>query len=155
MLRRVSTVSSEDLAKLVEKKLEKKGVLRYGITRAELARHRTKDDAWIAVHGKVYDITKHIEELEGSAMGKTSTLLAIFRVLGTDCTEEMVAVHSETAMKQLQGFMIGVLDDDGEEEDGEGYEVGLGSGPVTAVTPTPAAGVSTGGCPWSGHAAPA
>lgn len=109
-------VSYEDLAGLVEKKLEKKGTLRRGISHAELARHRTKEDGWIAVHGRVYDITRHIVELEDSAMGKTSTLLAIYRVLGTDCTEEMVAVHSESAMKQLQGFMVGVLEEEGKGE---------------------------------------
>ena len=131
------SVSSDDLSNLMAKKLEKKGTLRH-ITAEELALHNTKTDGWIAYQGKVYDITKHIEELEQSAMGKTSTLLvgqprslhqqtfttpcthhtndllptlpkAIFRVLGTDCTEEMIAVHSETALKQLQGYMIGVL----------------------------------------------
>lgn len=103
------SLSSKDLCKLVERKLEKKGTLRC-INEEELARHNQKTDGWIACDGKVYDITKHITELEGSQMGKTSTLLAIFRVLGTDCTEEMLAIHSETAMKMLQGYMIGVLD---------------------------------------------
>lgn len=102
------SVSSHDLSNLMVKKLEKKGTLRH-INGEELALHNTKTDGWIAYQSKVYDITKHIEELEQSAMGKTSTLLAIFRVLGTDCTEEMIAVHSETALKQLQGYMIGVL----------------------------------------------
>ena len=68
------TVSSDDLLNLMAKKLEKKGTLRR-ITSEVLAQHNTKTDGWIAYHGKVYDITKHIEELEQSAMGKTSTLL--------------------------------------------------------------------------------
>ena len=68
------TVSSDDLSNLMAKKLEKKGILRH-VTAEELALHNSKTDGWIAHQGKVYDITKHIEELEQSAMGKTSTLL--------------------------------------------------------------------------------
>ena len=103
------SLSSDDLCKLVERKLEKKGTLRR-VQPEELSRHNKSTDGWIACGGKVYDITNHIAELEASQMGKTSTLLAIFRVLGTDCTEEMIEIHSDSAMKMLQGYMIGVLD---------------------------------------------
>jgi cytochrome b involved in lipid metabolism len=103
------SLSSDDLCKLVERKLEKKGALRR-VTKEELGLHNHDTDGWIACGGKVYDITKHIADLQAAAMGKTSTLLAISRVLGTDCTEEMITVHSDSAMKMLQGYMIGVLD---------------------------------------------
>ena len=41
--------------------------------------------------------------------GQVSTALAITRNLGTDATEEYVAIHSRTAWKQLHDFQIGVL----------------------------------------------
>ena len=39
-----------------------------------------------------------------------STLFAIMRALGTECTEEFAKIHSKTAWRQLDDFQIGVLD---------------------------------------------
>lgn len=33
------------------------------VTEEELARHKTREDIWIAIHGNVYDVTDFIEEV--------------------------------------------------------------------------------------------
>jgi cytochrome b involved in lipid metabolism len=109
------------LAAAVEARLSAAGRLRC-VTRAELARHAAPDDAWIAVGGRVYDITRHVEEKSRSG-GATSTLLAILRTAGTDCTAEFGEIHSARAVAQLQPYMVGVLVEGGEEEGGTVTEV--------------------------------
>ncbi|EIE24572.1 cytochrome b5 [Coccomyxa subellipsoidea C-169] len=86
-------------------------------TLEEVSKHNKKEDAWIVVNGKVYDITAHIMNHPGweCACG-ISTVLAIMRVLGTDCSEEFDEVHTAGGgKKQLPGFCIGSLkkDDNG------------------------------------------
>lgn len=59
---------------------------------------------------QVYDITQHVLSHPGWTSGcGTSQLLAILRTLGTDCSEEVHAVHSTRALLQLQPFLIGVV----------------------------------------------
>ena len=41
---------------------------------------------------------------------KQTTLVAILGAAGSDCTDDMLEVHSEAALRQLAGFQIGVLD---------------------------------------------
>ena len=41
---------------------------------------------------------------------KQTTLVAILGAAGADCTDDMLEVHSEAALRQLAGFQIGVLD---------------------------------------------
>ena len=41
---------------------------------------------------------------------KQTTLVAILGAAGSDCTDDMLEVHSEVALRQLAGFQIGVLD---------------------------------------------
>ena len=55
-------------------------------TREEVQKHTKREDAWIILHGKVYNITPHILNHPGWTCGcGTSTVLAIMRTLGTDC----------------------------------------------------------------------
>lgn len=71
-------------------------------------------------HTQVYDITHHVLTHPGWTSGcGTSQLLAILRTLGTDCTEEVIMVHSQRALARFAPFMIGVLVD---EEEGESSE---------------------------------
>lgn len=77
---------------------------------------------------QVYDITPHVLQHPGWTSGcGTSQLLAILRTLGTDCSEEVRAVHSTRALLQLQPFLIGVL----VEEDGSQEACGSSSGSDT------------------------
>lgn len=68
---------------------------------------------------QVYDITRHVLEHPGWSSGcGTSQLLAILRTLGTDCTEEVLMVHSQRALAQFAPFMIGVLAEGDEQASG-------------------------------------
>ena len=86
----------------------------YSLT--EVATHKTSDDGWIVIHGSVYNITNFIKHHPGwNRGGQTSTVLAIMRTLGTDCSEEFDSIHSAHAQRQLQLYRIGSLaeaDDD-------------------------------------------
>ena len=70
------------------------------------------------MHGSVYDVTNFIKHHPGwNRGGQTSTVLAIMRTLGTDCSEEFDSIHSAHAQRQLKLYRIGALakddDDDG------------------------------------------
>jgi len=74
-------------------------------TLEEVSRHCTEDDGWFVFSGSVFDVTVHLKEIKTV---KTSTYLAILRVLGRDCTQEMLEIaHSERAMAQMHAFKIG------------------------------------------------
>lgn len=77
---------------------------------SEVAQHNHKDSAWLVVSGRVYDITQHVLSHPGWTSGcGTSQLLAILRTLGTDCTDEVLMVHSARALAQLAPYLIGLL----------------------------------------------
>ena len=59
----------------------------------ELARHASRDDCWVAIHGKVYDFTSFLEEHPGGAQ-------SILDVAGKDGTELFDEIHT-----------VGFLDD--------------------------------------------
>ena len=80
-------------------------------TLAEVAAHAKKDDCWIVVNDKVYDMTKHVETHEGwVGSGKVSTLVAVLCAMGLDCTDDVIEVHDGHAMRQIDHYQIGVLD---------------------------------------------
>ncbi|CAK9095082.1 Nitrate reductase [NADH] (NR) [Durusdinium trenchii] len=80
-------------------------------TMAEVAGHNQKDDGWIVVGGCVYNITEFVKTHPGwSIAGQTSTILAICRCLGTDCSEEWEQIHSRKAKAQLTEYFIGRLE---------------------------------------------
>jgi|UniRef100_A0A7S4GLM8 cytochrome b involved in lipid metabolism len=83
-------------------------------TLEELATHKTVEDGWICVNNKVYDITNFVKHHPGNDLGgKVSTLLAIKRTLGTDCSEEFMEIHQGTvanAWVMLKDYYIGDLD---------------------------------------------
>lgn len=54
---------------------------------SELARHRSRADAWIAVRGRVYDVTRFLTRHPGGVS-------AIEPLLGTDATVHFNGAHS-------------------------------------------------------------
>ncbi|KAJ1632083.1 cytochrome b5-like heme/steroid binding domain-containing protein [Pavlovales sp. CCMP2436] len=80
----------------------------------ELSRHTTRDDAWIAVDGVVYNITPHIDNHPGWKEGSVTTVIAIMAYLGRDATLawHAVGVHSSRKVQvELSHYRIGILAD--------------------------------------------
>lgn len=74
----------------------------------EVSRHNRRDDGWIVVDGKVYNITNFINNHPGwTNGGQTSTVLAICRNLGKDATVEFRAIHSAAAQSLLPQYLVG------------------------------------------------
>ncbi|KAK1643980.1 hypothetical protein QYE76_061785 [Lolium multiflorum] len=70
----------------------------------EAALHNTPDDCWIVVDGKIYDVTKYLEDHPGGAD-------VLLEVTGKDGTEEFDdAGHSKDAKELMKDYFIGELD---------------------------------------------
>jgi cytochrome b involved in lipid metabolism len=75
------------------------------ITKEELAKHKTADDCWVAVHSKVYNVSSYLASHPGG-------FEMLFDVGGTDCTDDFEAFgHSESAATMLKPMYIGDLVD--------------------------------------------
>lgn len=55
-------------------------------TQAEVAQHSSRDDCWVIISGKVYDVTSYIPRHPGGAM--------IYVKAGGDCTHLFEAYHT-------------------------------------------------------------
>ncbi|EXJ75290.1 cytochrome-b5 reductase [Cladophialophora psammophila CBS 110553] len=67
----------------------------------DVAKHNTKDDVWITIHGKVYDITNYLVEHPGG-------IQSLIEVAGQDATEAYEDVgHSEDAKEIMAPFLRG------------------------------------------------
>lgn len=77
----------------------------------EVRRHDRVDDGWVAVRGRVYDVTEHLVTHPGWEGAGVTTVLSIAAHLGTDCTEEFEELHRPwpSAWRQLAAFDIGAL----------------------------------------------
>ncbi|MES1914864.1 MAG: hypothetical protein MHM6MM_006892 [Cercozoa sp. M6MM] len=73
-------------------------------TAKEVAKHTTESDCWVIMHGKVYDVTKFLDDHPGGAD-------VIMDYAGEDCTEAFEEIfHSDKAKKQADDeFLIGTL----------------------------------------------
>ena len=72
------------------------------IIREEVAQHNNKDDCWIIISGKVYDITEWAPHHPGGA--------GIARMYaGKDATAEFGDYHSARAVAHMAHFCIGYL----------------------------------------------
>lgn len=79
----------------------------------DVAQHKYCDDGWIAVDGKVYDITEHIATHPGWDSGcRVTEVLSILAHLGCDCTQEFHEIHRAypVSYKQLAAYYIGDLE---------------------------------------------
>lgn len=70
---------------------------------SELAKHNTTKDAWIAIKGRVYDVTEFATLHPGGDI--------LFTAAGADATDVFAAFHSSTsAAKLLPSLCVGQLD---------------------------------------------
>ncbi|KAF3060865.1 NADH-cytochrome b5 reductase 1 [Trichoderma lentiforme] len=71
----------------------------------EVAVHKTRDDLWVMIHGKVYDVSKYVRDHPGGAD-------VLIDVAGTDATAAYEEVgHSEDADGILKTYLIGTAKD--------------------------------------------
>eukprot|EP00931_Biecheleriopsis_adriatica_P056632 TRINITY_DN33565_c0_g1_i1.p1 TRINITY_DN33565_c0_g1~~TRINITY_DN33565_c0_g1_i1.p1 ORF type:complete len:1185 (+),score=298.75 TRINITY_DN33565_c0_g1_i1:50-3556(+) len=68
----------------------------------ELAKHKEPNDSWVALYGKVYDLTEYAEEHPGGAQ-------AIYDVAGQDGTETFEAVHNKELLDTMGFAPVGIL----------------------------------------------
>ncbi|KAL4801384.1 hypothetical protein BDV18DRAFT_165053 [Aspergillus unguis] len=72
-------------------------------TTDDVASHNTRDDLWVTIHGKVYNITPYVRDHPGGAD-------VLIEAAGSDATEAYEDVgHSEDADEILQTYLIGTL----------------------------------------------
>ncbi|KAF8389912.1 hypothetical protein HHK36_024431 [Tetracentron sinense] len=70
----------------------------------EASEHNTKEDCWVVIDGKVYDVTTYLDEHPGG----DDVLLA---ATGKDATDDFEdAGHSKSARELMQDYCIGELD---------------------------------------------
>ncbi|MES1917212.1 MAG: hypothetical protein MHM6MM_008962, partial [Cercozoa sp. M6MM] len=73
-------------------------------TADEVAKHNTEQDCWIILDGKVYDVTKFLDDHPGGA----DTILDFAGEDSTEAFEEIF--HSEKARQQAEEYLIGKLE---------------------------------------------
>ncbi|CAM6025843.1 unnamed protein product [Sphagnum compactum] len=73
-------------------------------TLADVAVHNTANDCWLTIDGKVYDVTKFLEEHPGG----DEVLLS---ATGKDATDDFEDVgHSSSARNMMQDYYVGDVD---------------------------------------------
>lgn len=73
------------------------------VTWAELAKHNTTDDAWIAIKGRVYDVTEFAKVHPGGDI--------ILTAAGQDATDVYAGFHASTdAWRYLPPLCVGTID---------------------------------------------
>ncbi|XP_017789431.1 PREDICTED: cytochrome b5-like [Habropoda laboriosa] len=79
-------------------------------TREEVAKHTDRDDLWLIINRKIYDVSKFISHPGGDEV--------LMEQGGRDCTEAFEDIgHSSDARKLMEIFKIGELaKEEGEEE---------------------------------------
>ncbi|KAH6867382.1 hypothetical protein B0T10DRAFT_572372 [Thelonectria olida] len=72
-------------------------------TTKQVAEHNSPEDAWLTIHGQVYDVTKYLADHPGGADVLTEAA-------GTDASEEFDnAGHSEDAFEIMKDYCVGKL----------------------------------------------
>ena len=73
------------------------------ISLEEVGRHDTREDGWMVIYDKVYDITEFLEEHPGGED-------VLMEYLGYDATMAFRGVgHSRAAVKMLEKYLLGIL----------------------------------------------
>jgi|EP00670_Eutreptiella_braarudii_P006529 cytochrome b involved in lipid metabolism len=67
----------------------------------EVFKHKTADDCWLLIEGKVYDVTKYLDEHPGGSE-------IMVDAAGKDATEDFKDIgHSDSAKKAMAPYLIG------------------------------------------------
>jgi cytochrome b involved in lipid metabolism len=73
-------------------------------TLAEVSEHKTSNDCWLIISGKVYDVTKFLEDHPGG----DDVLLS---ATGKDATDDFEDVgHSSSARAMMDELLVGEID---------------------------------------------
>ncbi len=75
---------------------------------SKISEHDSEESCWLAIHGKVYDVTEFLSEHPGGA--------AILEGCGKDATEQYETkptgnTHSQNARDMLEEYYIGDLEE--------------------------------------------
>ncbi|PHU04956.1 Delta(8)-fatty-acid desaturase [Capsicum chinense] len=70
------------------------------ITAEELKKHNKREDLWVSVQGKVYNVTDWIKQHPGGD-------IPILNLAGQEATDAFIAFHPGTAWKYLDNFFTG------------------------------------------------
>lgn len=79
---------------------------------SEVAKHNTREDAWLVIKGNVYDVTKFAPDHPGGSI--------IYNYAGTDVTDQFAAFHIPRVELRLPRLKVGVVDETG--DDGQVYK---------------------------------
>lgn len=71
------------------------------ISKEELAKHKSPDDVWVALYGRVYNFSEFLEEHPGGAD-------SVLEMAGTDGTATYANVHTEIMLEDFEP--VGVLE---------------------------------------------
>ncbi|KAA8494431.1 Acyl-lipid (9-3)-desaturase [Porphyridium purpureum] len=74
------------------------------VTRKELAGHASRESVWIAVNGRVYDVTGFENVHPGGEI--------ILTAAGQDATDVFAAFHTPATWKMMPQFLVGNLEED-------------------------------------------
>jgi len=75
------------------------------INSADVAKHNTKNDCWVIINGRVYDVTAFLPDHPGGDV--------LLEGAGRDATQLFEDnLHSEEARKILQRYIVGELMDE-------------------------------------------
>lgn len=83
-----------------EQPRDKRGQALQQYTLEDVAKHNQPDDAWIAIRGKVYNISKWMDKHPGGKVILTT-------MAGKDCTDPFICSHPKEVEKKLPYFLVG------------------------------------------------
>lgn len=74
------------------------------VSAVEVAKHDRRDDCWVIIHGKVYDLTTFLAEHPGGEA-------VILKYAGKDATKAFEPIHPKDILSTLpEGHFKGMLD---------------------------------------------
>ena len=96
--------TTEDTNKAASERKTTKPDMTRRVTSAEMARHCVEGDVWVAVQGKVYDVTPWLPHHPGGD-------LPLLSLAGQDVTDAFVAYHPASAWRVLDRYRVATLSD--------------------------------------------